>query len=110
MTTSARSIFVTGALTGIGRATVLALLAEGFCVFAGIRDEAAAARLRADAPAGSAQRLQTLTLDLSDAAQIAAAADRIGQAVGTLGLWGLFNDAGISVNRPLEYVPLDPGA
>jgi NAD(P)-dependent dehydrogenase (short-subunit alcohol dehydrogenase family) len=29
MTSNARSIFVTGASTGIGRATVLALLAEG---------------------------------------------------------------------------------
>lgn len=107
MTTPLKSIVVTGASTGIGRASVLALLDAGFRVFAGVRDEAAAARLRDAAPAGSVERLDTLTLDVTDAGQVAAAAGHVGQAVGEAGLWGLFNNAGITVNGPLEYVDLD---
>ena len=107
MTTPARSIVVTGASTGIGRASVLALLDAGFRVFAGVRDEAAAARLRDAAPAGSVERLDTLTLDVTDAGQVAAAAGHVGRVVGEAGLWGLFNNAGITVNGPLEYVDLD---
>jgi NAD(P)-dependent dehydrogenase (short-subunit alcohol dehydrogenase family) len=107
MTSSPRSILVTGASTGIGKAAVLALLAEGFRVFAGVRDESAAARLRTDAPPGSADRLETLTLDVTDAGQIKVAADRLEKAVGSQGLWGLFNNAGISVNGPIEHLAID---
>ena len=107
MTTPSRSIVVTGASTGIGRASVLALLDAGFRVFAGVRDEAAAARLRDAAPAGSVERLDTLALDVTDAGQVAAAAGHVGRVVGEAGLWGLFNNAGITVNGPLEYVDLD---
>ncbi len=104
---SPRCVLVTGASTGIGRAAVLALLAEGFHVFAGIRDEGAAEKLRAGAPAGAAARLETVELDVTRADQIAAVADRLQQAVGGQGLWGLFNNAGISVNGPIEHLSVD---
>jgi NAD(P)-dependent dehydrogenase (short-subunit alcohol dehydrogenase family) len=107
MSASGKSIVVTGASTGIGRACVLALLGQGFRVFAGLRDPAAAARLVDAAPAGSRDRLETLTLDVTDAGQVAAAADAVGRTVGEAGLWGLLNNAGITVNGPLEYVDLD---
>lgn len=102
-----RSVLVTGASTGIGRAAVLALLAEGFRVFAGIRGQAAADRLRSAAPAGTAARLEAIALDVTDAAHIRAVASRIGETVGDQGLWGLFNNAGISVNGPLEHLSID---
>jgi len=106
-TSSPRSILVTGASTGIGRAAVLALLAEGFHVFAGVRNAAAAERLRADAQAGASARLETLELDVTRADQIETVASRLQQAVGERGLWGLFNNAGISVNGPLEHLSID---
>lgn len=102
-----RSILVSGASTGIGRAAALALLAEGFRVYAGVRGEAAAAQLRSDAPPGTTEQLETLELDVTDAGQIRAAAERLGTELRDQGLWGLFNNAGISVNGPLEYLPLD---
>jgi len=107
MTVTTRAILVTGASSGIGRDAALALLAEGFRVFAGVRDEGAAARLRAAAPEGAAARLETVMLDVTDAAQVRALAHRLEHELGADGLWGLFNNAGISVNGPVEHLGLD---
>jgi NAD(P)-dependent dehydrogenase (short-subunit alcohol dehydrogenase family) len=97
-----RSVLVTGASTGIGRATALRLDERGWRVFAGVRREEDAASLR---EAGS-ERLEPLTLDVTDAGQIAAAAERVGDAVGEAGLDGLVNNAGIAVPGPLETLPV----
>jgi len=104
---TARSILVTGASTGIGKASVLALLDEGFRVFAAVRNEHAAAGLGRAVPAGAEGRLETLELDVTNAEQIRAAVARITPAVGGAGLWGLFNNAGIAVSGPLECLPID---
>jgi NAD(P)-dependent dehydrogenase (short-subunit alcohol dehydrogenase family) len=94
---------VTGASTGIGRATALHLDSRGWSVFAGVRREEDAEALRG---AGS-ERLTPLMLDVTDAAQIAAAAERIGERVGEAGLDGLVNNAGIGIFGPLETLPID---
>lgn len=96
-------MLVTGASTGIGRATALRLDRQGWRVFAGVRREEDAASLR---EAGS-ERLVPLLLDVTDAAQIAAAARVVGEAVGEAGLDGLVNNAGIAVPGPLETLPID---
>jgi NAD(P)-dependent dehydrogenase (short-subunit alcohol dehydrogenase family) len=72
-------------------------------VFAGVRREEDAAALR---EAGS-ERLEPLILDVTDAAQIDAAAGRVGEAVGEAGLDGLVNNAGVAVPGPLEALPID---
>jgi NAD(P)-dependent dehydrogenase (short-subunit alcohol dehydrogenase family) len=107
MTPTERTILVTGASTGIGRASALALLEEGFRVFAGVRDEAAAARLRQQAPAEAHARFETLVLDVTNAEHVRAAARQLQHEVGDAGLWGLFNNAGISVNGPIEHLGLE---
>ena len=104
---TSRSILVTGASTGIGKAAVLALLAKGFRVFAAVRSERAAADLARAVLAGTDGRLETLELDVTNAEQIRAAVIRITPAVGDAGLWGLFNNAGIAVSGPLECLPID---
>ena len=48
-----------------------------------------------------------LMLDVTDAGQIAAAAERIGAEVGEAGLDGLVNNAGIAVPGPLETLPIE---
>jgi NAD(P)-dependent dehydrogenase (short-subunit alcohol dehydrogenase family) len=98
-----RSALVTGASTGIGRATALRLDRAGWRVFAGVRRDEDAESLR---EAGS-ERLTPLILDVTDAGQIAAAAERIEAEVGEAGLDGLVNNAGIGVMGPLETLPLD---
>ena len=98
-----KSALITGASTGIGRAAALRLDGRGWRVFAGVRREEDAASLR---EAGS-ERLEPLMLDVTDAGQIAAAAERVGVAVGDTGLDGLVNNAGIAVPGPLETLPVD---
>jgi NAD(P)-dependent dehydrogenase (short-subunit alcohol dehydrogenase family) len=98
-----RSAVITGASTGIGRATALWLDARGWRVFAGVRKEADADSLRGE----GSERLTPLMLDVTDATQIAAAAERVAGEVGEAGLDGLVNNAGIAVPGPLEALPID---
>ena len=96
-------MLVTGASTGIGRATALSLDAQGWRVFAGVRREEDAASLRG---AGS-ERLAPLMVDVTDGAQIAAAAELVGKEVGEAGLDGLVNNAGAAMPSPLETMPIE---
>jgi NAD(P)-dependent dehydrogenase (short-subunit alcohol dehydrogenase family) len=96
-----RSALITGASTGIGRATALRLDAGGWRVFAGVRREEDAESLR---QAGS-DRLQPLILDVTEADQIAAAAARVEAEAG--GLEGLVNNAGVAIPAPLETIPIE---
>ncbi len=99
---------VTGASTGIGRATVLRLAAAGWNVLAGVRDGAAGDELAAQAGA----RLVPVSLDVTDEAQVAAAAElvRAQTQPATAGSTGpgrldaLVNNAGIGLGGPLELV------
>ena len=97
------TVVITGASTGIGEACALELDRRGFRVFAGVRSPTAAAKLRAKA----SSRLTPVTIDVTDAASIAAAANTVAAAVGDAGLAGLVNNAGIVVPGPLEAVPID---
>jgi len=97
-----RTVLITGASTGIGRAAALRLDGAGWRVFAGVRRKEDAEALRT---AGS-ERLAPLILDVTDAGQIAAAAERIdADADGRLD--GLVNNAGVAIPSPLETMPID---
>jgi NAD(P)-dependent dehydrogenase (short-subunit alcohol dehydrogenase family) len=92
---------ITGASTGIGAATALRLCRSGWTVLAGVRDSVAAERLAGEA-GGASGRILPLTLDVTDATQIAQAAERVGQEPD--GLDALVNNAGIGVGGPLELI------
>jgi len=113
---------ITGASTGIGRASALRLAGSGWTVLAGVRDPAAGEQLIADAGTsgtpgtgapGSAGSVIPLTLDVTDAAQVAAARERVDEeaarpgASSRGGLDALVNNAGIAVAGPLEIVPAE---
>ncbi|MBI2435390.1 MAG: SDR family oxidoreductase [Candidatus Hydrogenedentes bacterium] len=95
-----RSVVLTGASTGIGRACALRLDREGWRVYACVRRAADGDALR-DA---SSDRLRPLMLDVTDQDSILAAAGRVKQEVGEAGLHGLINNAGIVVAGPLEFL------
>jgi NAD(P)-dependent dehydrogenase (short-subunit alcohol dehydrogenase family) len=94
------TVVITGASTGIGYAAARRLATAGFDVYAGVRNDADAARLR---DAG----LRPLTIDVTDQATIEAAATEVGEAVGPAGLAGLVNNAGIAVSGPVELIPIE---
>jgi NAD(P)-dependent dehydrogenase (short-subunit alcohol dehydrogenase family) len=96
------AVVITGASTGIGRACALDLDSRGFKVFAGVRRDEDAERLRTERPS-----IEPLRIDVTDADSIAAARDRVAEAVGGAGLAGLVNNAGIAVPGPLEHLPMD---
>lgn len=96
-------VVVTGASTGIGRATALHLDGLGFHVHAGVRRSEDGATLAAE---GSG-RLAPLIVDVTDPAAIAAAAESVAAATGPDGLAGLVNNAGIAIAGPLEVLPID---
>ncbi len=97
-----RTVLVTGASTGIGRAVATRLDASGWQVFAGVRRQEDAEALQA---LGS-ERLLPLILDVTDPDQLAAAAKRIEAESGS-GLDGLVNNAGIAIPGPLETLPIE---
>lgn len=97
------AILITGASSGIGEACSLELDRRGFVVFAGVRREEDAERLRQTA----SSRLSPVMLDVTDVDSIRRAADTVRDAVGSAGLFGLVNNAGIAVGGPLELLPLN---
>lgn len=98
-----RHVVVTGASTGIGRATALRLARAGWHVFAGVRKEADGDRLRVDVPHG----LTPLPLDVTDDGGVDKAFAEVEKAVGGAGLAALVNNAGTALGGPLEYLPVD---
>jgi NAD(P)-dependent dehydrogenase (short-subunit alcohol dehydrogenase family) len=95
------SVVVTGASTGIGRATALRLAGNGYHVFAGVRQAVHGEALR---QAGG--DITPLIMDVTDVASVAQAAELAGRTIGEKGLAGLVNNAGIGVTGPVEAIPL----
>ena len=96
-------IFITGASSGIGEACALGLDKRGYHVFAGVRREEDGQSLCQRA----SKRLLPVMVDVADREQVKAAAETVRQALAEKPLVGLINNAGISVNGPLEFTPID---
>jgi NAD(P)-dependent dehydrogenase (short-subunit alcohol dehydrogenase family) len=94
-----KSILITGASSGIGRACALHFDKAGWRVFAGVRTEAAAQSLAAEA----SLRLTPLRFDVTDKASLAT----VDEALGEGELDALLNNAGIYTVGPLELLPVD---
>jgi NAD(P)-dependent dehydrogenase (short-subunit alcohol dehydrogenase family) len=97
------AVVVTGASSGIGRATALLLDEKGYRVFAGVRKQADAKSLK---EAGS-ERLTPITIDVAKERSIYAAKRKVSRAVGKDGLVGLVNNAGVGGGGPIEVMPIE---
>lgn len=99
---TARSVLITGASTGIGKACALHLDRLGFRVFAGVRKDADGRKLKEAA----SERLFPVLIDVTDADSIRSATAHVKQETGSMGLAGLVNNAGIGVGGLLEFLPV----
>lgn len=102
MAATPKSVVITGASSGIGAACALHLDKLGLRVFAGVRKQSDAESLRAR----SSPLLTPIALDIADTLSVSTAASAVAGAVGSAGLDGLVNNAGVVVVGPVEFLPL----
>jgi NAD(P)-dependent dehydrogenase (short-subunit alcohol dehydrogenase family) len=100
-----KTVLITGASTGIGAACALGLCEMGWRVFAGVRraEDGEALQERVD----GTDLLSSVRLDVTSADDIANVASQIARTVGSTGLDGLVNNAGIVAAGPLEFLPIE---
>jgi NAD(P)-dependent dehydrogenase (short-subunit alcohol dehydrogenase family) len=92
-------VVVSGASTGMGAATAKELARNGFHVLAGVRRVVDADALRAEG-------IEPHILDITVDSDVAAIADRVARDPLGRPLRALVNNAGISVNAPVETLPI----
>lgn len=97
-----RSVVITGASTGIGRATAEHLARNSWRVFAGIRKLEDGEPLK-----GAHDNIQPLLLDVTQPEQVEAAVETVSQQLQGEKLGGLVNNAGIATMGPLAVQSLD---
>jgi NAD(P)-dependent dehydrogenase (short-subunit alcohol dehydrogenase family) len=100
---SGRSVVITGASSGIGKACALRLDGSGVRVFAGVRSEADGMSLKQEA----SYRLTPILMDVTFPDTIASAHQVVAEAVGGDGLAGVVNSAGIYCGGPLEFTAVE---
>lgn len=99
---NSRTVIVTGASTGIGRASVEYLANRGYQVFATVRKDADAQALR---DVGS-DLLVPVKLDVTSDESIASATAEVSNLLAGRPLDGLVNNAGVGFGGPTEVLPM----
>lgn len=97
------AVLITGASSGIGRATALRLARAGFLTFGAVRNDTDGVNLTYD----SNGAVRPIRLDVTDPEQIHTATGLLTHELGNRGLAGLVNNAGVGLTGPLELLSLD---
>jgi len=97
-----KTIIITGASTGIGKACALHLDKTGFKVFAGIRKQNDGDSLKEEV----SDKLTSIILDVTDIKSIQSAANII-EKESNGELFGLVNNAGIGLSGVVEVTPIE---
>jgi NAD(P)-dependent dehydrogenase (short-subunit alcohol dehydrogenase family) len=95
-----KTALITGASSGIGRASMLQMARAGWQVFAAVRKIEDGEKLQAENPAS----VTPVIMDVTDRSSVFAAADQVSSQLDGRGLDGLANIAGVGISGPLEYV------
>jgi NAD(P)-dependent dehydrogenase (short-subunit alcohol dehydrogenase family) len=103
MASAQQVVVVTGVSTGIGWGTAKVLTQAGYRVFGSVRKEADAKKLSSELGAN----FTPLIFDVTDEKAVKASVPVVRNALGGRKLFGLVNNAGISVVGPLLYMPVD---
>ena len=98
-----KSVVITGTSTGIGRACTEKMAADGWTVYAGVRREADADTLHRELTGD----VRPVILDVTDADQISDLVGRLQNELGSAGLDGLVNNAGVAEGGPIESLTAD---
>ncbi|XP_062058086.1 retinol dehydrogenase 16-like [Lepus europaeus] len=94
-------VFITGCDSGFGNLLARQLDRRGLRVLAACLTEEGAEQLRRQ----TSDRVETVSLDVTKTESVAAAAQWVQERVGDRGLWGLMNNAGISMpTAPNEWL------
>ncbi|XP_048835558.1 retinol dehydrogenase 7-like isoform X2 [Brienomyrus brachyistius] len=97
-------VYITGCDSGFGRLLARRLDALGFCVIASCITEKGEEDLKKDCSA----TLTTVHLDVTKTDSVTKAAELIKTKVGEKGLWGLVNNAGVSVPcGPCDWLTIE---
>ncbi len=96
--TEKKTVVITGASSGIGRACVSRMIQAGWHVFATVRKSSDGDSLRSDFGAN----LKPVMMDVTNRPTIIAAAEHVSSQLQQLD--GLVNVAGVGMVRPVEYV------
>jgi NAD(P)-dependent dehydrogenase (short-subunit alcohol dehydrogenase family) len=99
---SKKSVLITGASSGIGKACAFYLDEMGYKIFAGVRKQADADNLKKEA----SDILEPVILDVTNSQSIKDAVDYIRKETNE-NLYGLVNNAGIGRGGALEVTPMD---
>ncbi|MEQ8558286.1 MAG: SDR family oxidoreductase [Henriciella sp.] len=97
-----KTVVITGASTGIGRAAAEHLAGKGWRVFAGVRKHSDGEPLKQ-----ASGNITPLILDVAKPDQVKAAVETVSKALGGKTLDGLVNNAGIAMMGPLALQAVD---
>lgn len=99
-----RYVLITGCDSGFGNLAAKQLDRRGMQVLAACLTQKGAENLKKE----TSSRLQTILLDVTDSQSVNSAAAWVASVVGDKGLWGVVNNAGISVpTAPNEWLTKD---
>ena len=98
-----KSILVTGATSGIGRAATELFASRGYLVFATYRKAEDGAAL------ASLANVHPIRMDVTNADDVTRAASEVAARVGPDGLYAVLNNAGIAYAAPFEFADEERG-
>ncbi|XP_063149930.1 retinol dehydrogenase 16-like [Candoia aspera] len=101
MNLTEKHVFITGCDSGFGNLLARQLDAKGFRVLAGCLAQQGAEKLKE----ATSERLQTVLIDVNSTESVGKATEWVKGQVGDKGLWGLVNNAGVSIpTAPNEWL------